>query len=79
MYKLAAALAVVALLGGCDRKDADRDTGALDNDRSGVDTAVQSSTVKDTTIIKADTSIDVDTIKKTDNIDDSKKKAKGKD
>ncbi len=68
MKKLAAALAVMALLGGCDRKDADRDTGALDKDRTGVDTVVQSSSVKDTTVVKADTNIDVDTIKKTDNI-----------
>lgn len=72
MNKLIAALAVVAVLGGCDRKDADRDTGALDHDRSGMDTTVHSSTIKDTTIVKADTSIDVDTVKKTDNIDDKK-------
>ncbi len=70
MKKLAAALAVVAVLGGCDRKDADRDTGALDNERSGVDTSIRSSTIKDTTIVRADTSIDVDTVKNTDNIDD---------
>ncbi|HUR93027.1 MAG TPA: hypothetical protein VMY76_00490 [Gemmatimonadales bacterium] len=72
MKKLGAALAVIALLGGCDRKDADRDTGALDNDRSGVDTVVKSSTIKDTTVVQADTSIEVDTIKKTDHIDDKK-------
>ena len=63
---LAAGIAIVALLGGC--KEAERDTGAVDNDRSGVDTLVQSETVKDTTIVSADTSIDVDTIKKTDHI-----------
>ena len=73
MNKLAAALAVMALLGGCDRRDADRDTGALDRDRTGMDTTVQSSTIKDTTVVKADTSIDVDTVKKTDHIDDKKK------
>jgi hypothetical protein len=73
MKKLAAALTVMALLGGCDRKDADHDTGALDRDRSGVDTAIQSSTIKDTTVVKADTSVDVDTVKKTDNIKDKKK------
>lgn len=67
MKKLVAALAVVALLGACDRK-ADGDTGALDHDRSGLDTSIKSSSIKDTTIVKADTSIDVDTIKKTDNI-----------
>jgi ABC-type uncharacterized transport system auxiliary subunit len=68
MTKLAAALAVVALLGGCNRADANRDTGSLDNDRSGVDTVVKSSTIKDTTVVRADTSIDVDTVKTTDNI-----------
>jgi ABC-type uncharacterized transport system auxiliary subunit len=64
--KLAAALAMMALLGGCQKRD--NDTGALDRDRAGVDTVVQSSSVKDTTIVKADTTIDVDTLKKTDNI-----------
>ncbi|HET9038820.1 MAG TPA: hypothetical protein VFN40_01555 [Gemmatimonadales bacterium] len=64
--KLAAALAMMALLGGCQKRD--NDTGALDRDRAGVDTVVQSSSVKDTTIVKADTNIDVDTLKKTDNI-----------
>ena len=34
---------------------------------------VQSETVKDTTVVQADTSIDVDTVKQTDNIDDSAK------
>lgn len=63
---LAVGLAIVAVLGGC--KEADHDTGAVDNDRSGVDTVVQSETVKDTTIVTADTSIDVDTIKQTDHI-----------
>jgi hypothetical protein len=64
--KLAAALAVMTLLGGCKKRDTD--TGALDKDRAGIDTVVQSSSVKDTTIVKADTNIDVDTLKKTDNI-----------
>ena len=71
MSKIAAALALVALVGGCQKRDAD--TGALDKDRSGVDTVIQSSSVKDTTVVRADTSIDVDTIKKTDNIEDKKK------
>ena len=43
-----------------------------DHDRSGVDTLVESETVKDTTVVTADTSIDVDTVKKTDNIEDKK-------
>jgi ABC-type uncharacterized transport system auxiliary subunit len=73
MRKLAAALAIVAMLGGCKKADTNNDTGALDNERSGVDTAVRSSTVKDTTLIKADTNIDVDTLKKTDHIKNDKK------
>jgi hypothetical protein len=64
--KLATALAVMALLGGCQKRDAD--TGALDKDRAGVDTVIQSDRVKDTTVVKADTNIDVDTLKKTDHI-----------
>jgi hypothetical protein len=69
--QLAVLLAIVALSGACNPSD--RDTGAVDNDRSGTDTMVQSETVKDTTVIEADTSIDVDTVKKTDNIDDANK------
>jgi len=64
--QLAAGLAIVALLGGC--KKADHDTGALTNDRAGMDTTVRSGTVKDTTVVKADTNIDVDTVKHTDHI-----------
>ena len=64
--QLAAGLAIMALLGGC--KKADRDTGALKDDRAGVDTSVKSGTIKDTTVVKADTNIDVDTLKKTDHI-----------
>ncbi len=63
---LGAGLVLVALLGGC--KEGDRETGAVDGERAGVDTMVQSSTVKDTTIVTADTSIDVDTVKQTDHI-----------
>jgi type IV pilus biogenesis protein CpaD/CtpE len=68
--KLAAALAVMALLGGCAKKDSD--TGALRDDRAGVDTVVKAGTIKDTTVIKADTNIDVDTLKKTDHIEKKK-------
>ena len=64
--KLATALAVIALLGGCQKRDTD--TGALDKDRAGVDTVIQSDRVKDTTVVKSDTNIDVDTLKKTDHI-----------
>lgn len=68
--KIAAALAMVALVAGCQKRDAD--TGALDRDRTGVDTVIQSSSVKDTTVVKADTTINVDTVSKTDNIDKKK-------
>ena len=67
--QLAVMLAVAALSLGC--READRDTGAVDEAREGADTIIESATVKDTTIVTADTSIDVDTIDKTDNIDDA--------
>jgi hypothetical protein len=67
--ELAVMLAVVALTGACN--EAERDTGAVDNDRAGADTIIESETVRDTTIVTADTSIDVDTVRKTDNIDDT--------
>jgi hypothetical protein len=70
LKQLAVTLAIVALAGAC--KPADRDTGAVDKDRSGTDTVVQSESVKDTTVISADTSIDVDTTKKTDHAEDAK-------
>ena len=49
-------IAGVALLAACDRR-ADQKTT-----RSGVDTIITSSTVKDTTVVRADTSVDVDTV-----------------
>ena len=70
LKQLAVTLVVVALAGAC--KPADRDTGAVDNDRSGTDTMVNSETVKDTTVVQADTSIDVDTTKQTDHADEAK-------
>lgn len=70
MRKLTAVLAFVALSVGC--READRDTGAVDNDRAGADTLIESETIRDTTIVTADTSIDVDTVKKTDNIEDDR-------
>jgi hypothetical protein len=72
LRKLAAGLAIVALAVGCKPADRDRDTGAVDNDRSGVDTVVTSATVKDTAVVKKDTTIDVDTLKKTDHVKDAK-------
>jgi hypothetical protein len=69
--QLMAVVTIAALAGGC--READRDTGAIDNERSGADTLIQSETIKDTTIVTADTSIDVDTVERTDNIDDDEK------
>lgn len=57
-----APLAAVALLVGCEARN-DRDTGAM-----GRDTIITSERVKDTTIVTADTTIDVDTVSKTDHI-----------
>ncbi len=65
--QVAGVLAVLALLGGC--READRETGARDDERAGADTIIESETIKDTTIVTADTSIDVDTVKQTDRID----------
>jgi hypothetical protein len=64
--QLAAGLAIGALLGGC--KKADHESGSLDRERAGTDTLVKSGTVKDTTVVKADTNIDVDTVKHTEHI-----------
>src|SRR5438477_1970948 len=57
-----AAVGVLTLLAACDRRHDDEAA------RSGVDTVVRSSTVKDTTVVHADTSIDVDTLRKTSHI-----------
>jgi hypothetical protein len=72
LRKLAAGLAIVALAGACKPADRNSDTGAVDNERSGIDTVVNSETVKDTAVVQKDTSIDVDTLKKTDHIEDAK-------
>jgi hypothetical protein len=72
LRKLAAGLAIVALAGACKPADRNPDTGAVDNERSGVDTVVNSETVKDTAVVRKDTTIDVDTLKKTDHVKDAK-------
>lgn len=69
MRLMLAMISTTALLGACQRK-AD-DTGARrDNERSGTDTTIESQSIKDTTIVRKDTTIDVDTLKKTDHIDE---------
>ncbi len=55
-------LGVLALVGGCDRRHGDEVS------RSGTDTIIRSSSVKDTTIVHADTTVDVDTVHKTNHI-----------
>jgi hypothetical protein len=72
LSKLAAGLAIMALAGACKPADRNADTGAVDNERSGVDTVVNSETVRDTAVVQKDTTIDVDTLKKTDHIEDAK-------
>ena len=72
LRKLAAGIAIVALAGACKPADRNPDTGAVDNERSGVDTMVNSETVKDTAVVQKDTSIDVDTLQKTDHVEDAK-------
>jgi hypothetical protein len=69
--KLIALTAAIVLL-GCNRP-ANRESGSLDTTKTDVDTSIQSSRVKDTTVVKSDTTIDVDTTKKTDHAKDSSK------
>jgi len=64
-----AALFALALVAGCENRRGDNETGDADNDRAGVDTMIETERVQDTTIVSADTSIDVDTLRQTDNID----------
>jgi hypothetical protein len=70
MFTRLALLGSLALLAACDQnRDAGRETGAAD-ERSGVDTAISSTRVADTAVVEKDTTIDVDTLKKTDNVKD---------
>ena len=66
MRIMLASVAAVAVLAGCEAKN-DRETGAV-----GRDTTIVSERVQDTTIVTADTSIDVDTVSTTDNIERDK-------
>jgi hypothetical protein len=56
------ALGLLALVVGCGRRHDQEAT------RSGTDTIIRSATVKDTTIVHADTAVDVDTLRKTSHI-----------
>ncbi|MBA3260629.1 MAG: hypothetical protein H0T68_14335 [Gemmatimonadales bacterium] len=64
-----AALFALGLVAGCENRRGDNETGDADGDRAGVDTTIETERVQDTTIVSADTTIDVDTLKETDNID----------
>src|SRR5215204_4938348 len=57
MKTLIAGLALVVGLVGCDNRGGTRDTGRVD----AADTSVTTRTTQDTTIVTADTSVDVDT------------------
>jgi hypothetical protein len=72
MRSILAAFFVLALVTGCENRRADNETGAADEDRSGVDTLIETERIQDTTIVTADTSIDVDTVEKTDHIEEDR-------
>jgi hypothetical protein len=71
-----ATIFALALVAGCENRRADtnvdNETGAAERDRTGIDTLIESERVKDTTVVRADTSIDVDTLDKTDNIEEGR-------
>ena len=70
MYIRLAALLSIALVAGCENRRADTETAEADGERTGVDTVITTDRIQDTTVIRADTSIDVDTVKATDHIED---------
>jgi hypothetical protein len=70
MYIRLAALLSIALVAGCENRRADTETAEADGERTGVDTVITTDRIQDTTVVRADTSIDVDTVKATDHIED---------
>jgi hypothetical protein len=66
------AVLALALVAGCENRRVDSETGAAEGDRTGVDTLVQTERVQDTTVIRADTTIDVDTVEQTDHIGENR-------
>lgn len=72
MRTMVATLSLLAALTACGPR-ADTETGrAGGTGNAGTDTSITTSKVRDTTVVKADTSIDVDTVKKTDNANDAR-------
>ena len=67
-----AAVLTIGVLAACENRRADTETGAADDARSGVDTVITTERIQDTTIVRADTSIDVDTVKQTDHIEENR-------
>ncbi|MDQ2674033.1 MAG: hypothetical protein M3Y40_05205 [Chloroflexota bacterium] len=63
-----AVLLLLALTAGCENRRADADDDET-GERTGVDTVITTDKIQDTTVIRADTSIDVDTVKDTDHIE----------
>lgn len=72
MRRSLAALFALALVAGCENRRDDNETGDADRDRAGVDTLIETERVQDTTVISADTTIDVDTVEKTDHIEEER-------
>ena len=64
---------LVATVGASVLSSACKGDHAGDNPANGVDTMVTSTKVRDTTVVKSDTTIHTDTVKKTDHAADAKK------
>ena len=64
---------MVATVGAIVVSSACKGDHAGDNTTKGVDTTVTSTRVRDTTVVKSDTTIHTDTVKKTNHVPDAKK------
>ncbi|HEU4697569.1 MAG TPA: hypothetical protein VFS40_00155 [Gemmatimonadales bacterium] len=78
MRKILAALTLAAVLGACEKKggdmNADNTMGGGDTTHSAMDTTTSSTMVRDTTVVRTDTNVNRDTVKKTEHAPDSTKK-----
>jgi hypothetical protein len=83
MRKIMTALAIMALV-ACGKKanNADNTMGGTDTSAAAggthMDTSMTQSTVRDTTVVKTDTSVSKDTVKKTENAPKGAKKDSAK-